>query len=120
MAMYYGFNTINAGKKFKLTDFDLIKQDLSNAFNIKRGEKLMNPSYGSGIQELLFDPLDSSFLSELDQNVRDILDADPRINATNLIITPYENGVQISVDLTLIETNQTETMVYNFTNNGTN
>ena len=43
MATYTGFSTYNRLRKFRLTDFDLVRQDLFNHFSIRRGEKLMNP-----------------------------------------------------------------------------
>jgi len=43
MARYNGFSTYNRSKHFRLTDFDLVRQDLMNHFNTRKGEKLMNP-----------------------------------------------------------------------------
>ncbi len=57
MALYNGFSTLNGSKKFKLTDFELVKQDLQNHFGIRKGEKLMNPEFGTIIWDLLFEPL---------------------------------------------------------------
>ena len=54
---YRGFTTINVAKKFRLVDFDLVKQDLINHFNIKKGEKLMQPNFGSIIWNCLYEPL---------------------------------------------------------------
>ena len=44
---YRGFSTINQVKKFRLTDIELVKRDLINHFGIKKGQKLMNPEFGS-------------------------------------------------------------------------
>ena len=44
---YKGFSTNNRSKKFRVTDFELVKQDLINHFNIRKGEKLMNPNFGT-------------------------------------------------------------------------
>ena len=38
MTTFIGFNTIDQPKKFTLTDFDLVKRDLLNAFNIQQGQ----------------------------------------------------------------------------------
>ena len=46
---YKGFSTVGRNQKFRLTDFDLVKQDLINHFNIRKGEKLMNPNFGTVI-----------------------------------------------------------------------
>ena len=38
MPTFIGFSTIDQNKKFTAVDFDLIKIDLLNAFNIRQGE----------------------------------------------------------------------------------
>ena len=40
MSTYRGFSTLVNAKKYRLTDFELVKQDLINHFNIRKGEKL--------------------------------------------------------------------------------
>ena len=55
--IYKGFSTINRSKKFRVGNFDLVKTDLYNHFQIKKGEKLMQPSFGSIVWSLLFEPL---------------------------------------------------------------
>ena len=57
MTKFRGFNTVNQVKKFRLTDLDLVKRDLLNHFQIRKGEKLMNPAFGSIIWNMLFEPL---------------------------------------------------------------
>ena len=49
MTTFIGFNTINQNKKFTVVDFDLIKIDLLNAFNIRQGELVGRPGYGTVI-----------------------------------------------------------------------
>jgi len=56
MTTFIGFNTINQYKKFTLTDFDLIKRDLLNAFNIRQGQLPGRPAYGTVIWDFLFEP----------------------------------------------------------------
>ena len=55
---YKGFSSIgtNVGNT-QLFDFELIKQDILNHFNTKKGERLMNPEFGSLIWDLLMEPL---------------------------------------------------------------
>jgi hypothetical protein len=49
MATFIGFNTIDQNKKFTLLDFELIKRDLLNAFNIRQGQLVGRPGYGTVI-----------------------------------------------------------------------
>jgi phage baseplate assembly protein W len=54
MTTFIGFNTINQNKYFTLTDFELIKRDLLNAFNIRQGELVGRPAYGTTLWDMLF------------------------------------------------------------------
>ena len=48
MALYRGYNTVdNQTTKTRLEDEELIKRDLINHFNIRKGEKLMRPDFGT-------------------------------------------------------------------------
>ena len=51
---YKGFSSQETKSNFKLYDIDLVKQDIINHFYIRKGEKLMNPDFGTVIWDLLF------------------------------------------------------------------
>jgi phage baseplate assembly protein W len=55
MATYMGFSTNKKFSNFKATDFDLAVEDLLNHFNIRIGEKLMNPKFGCIVWDMLFE-----------------------------------------------------------------
>jgi phage baseplate assembly protein W len=98
---YKGFSTINTtAENFGLFDFDLIKQDLLNHFNIRQGERLMNPQFGTIIWDLLFEPLTPDVKYAITQNVNTIINYDPRIVADEVIVTSYDSGIQIECMLT--------------------
>jgi phage baseplate assembly protein W len=98
---YKGFSTINPeSENFGLFDFELIKQDLLNHFNIRQGERLMNPQFGTIIWDLLFEPLTEEVRYAITQNVNTIINYDPRIIADQVIVTSYESGIQIECMLT--------------------
>ena len=45
---YKGFSSLDqTTSNSKLYDFDLIKQDIINHFNTRKGERVMNPTFGS-------------------------------------------------------------------------
>jgi phage baseplate assembly protein W len=114
MALYYGFSTYGRQKKFKLTDFDLAKQDLFNYLNIRKGEKLMHPDFGTIIWGLLFEPLTAEVKSVIQDELQTILSYDPRLQADNIVIAEYQHGLQIQIDLIFTETDERDTMVVNF------
>ena len=115
--IYKGFSTYNRNKKFSITDLDLIKQDLFNHFNIRRGEKLMNPNFGTIVWDLLFEPLTEEVKKALSDDVRKIVNLDPRISVELIKIDQYEHGLAISLDLRAVQTNEIETMILAFNRN---
>jgi phage baseplate assembly protein W len=114
MALYKGFSTYNRNKKFRITDFELVKQDLMNHFNIRKGEKLMNPNFGTVVWDTLFDPLDDDTKNIIMQDVRRIISYDPRVGAQNVIVTQYEHGIQIEIELVYISSNQRDLLSIKF------
>jgi phage baseplate assembly protein W len=116
---YKGFSTQAGNKNFRLTDFDLIKQDILNHFNIRKGEKLMRPNFGTIIWNVLHEPFTEDLKSVIAQDVKAIASYDPRVSFDNIIITEFDQGVQIELQLRYVLTNQTNVMLMNF-NGATN
>lgn len=114
MAMYNGFSTLTNSKKFRLTDFNLVKQDLQNHFNIRKGEKLMNPEFGTIIWDMIFEPLTDETKNLIVQDIKKIVAADPRLAAQNVIITQFDRGIQIELELIYLTTNQVDKLTIQF------
>lgn len=114
MTTYKGFSTYNRVRKFNLTDFELIKQDVFNHFSIRKGEKLMNPKFGSIVWDLMFEPLTEQIQELISQDIKTIIDYDPRVSAERVIVTEYNHGFQIEIDLKYVLTNQVQTMILRF------
>jgi phage baseplate assembly protein W len=113
--MYRGFSTVNTTtQNFALYDFELIKQDLLNHFYIRQGERLMNPTFGTIIWDLLFEPLTPQVKELILQNVNQIVNYDPRVQASEVIITGYDTGIQIQCTLTYKPYNLSEKLQLNF------
>jgi len=114
MALYNGFSTFNRSKHFRITDFELVKQDLINHFNIRKGEKLMNPDFGTIIWDMIFEPLDENTKSTVMQDVNRIIANDPRVAAQNVVVTQYEHGLQIEIALLYVSTDQRSLLTVQF------
>lgn len=113
--MYKGFSTIStATENFKLYDFELIKQDILNHFNVRQGERLMNPSFGTVIWDMLFEPLTAEVKEIILQNVNEIINYDPRVRAQNVVVTQYESGIQIDCNLIYTPYNVTQSLQLRF------
>ena len=115
---YRGISTVNPdNEQYTLYDIGLIKQDLLNHFHIRQGEKLENPEFGTIIWDVLFEPMTESLKEAIVNNVTEIVNSDPRINATNVIVDQYESGIQIECELQYLPYNISEQMKLTFDQN---
>ena len=126
MPTYVGFSTINAnkaitvnptpgidgqangitnpiifGKKFKLVDEQLVIQDLVNALNIRKGEKVGQPQYGTTLWDFIFEPNTSDVQTELQDELRRVCALDPRILVNTVRAYPQENGILVEIQLSI-------------------
>lgn len=115
--MYKGFSSITKGKNFSLTDFELVKRDLQNHFYIRKGEKLMNPNFGTIIWDMIFEPLTQETKNVIMQDIKQIVATDPRVSAKNVIVTQFDHGLQIELELIYITTGQVDTLELLFNKN---
>ena len=74
----------------------------------------MQPAFGTIIWDLLFEPLTPEVQDLILQNVNEIFSSDPRVQATNIVITPYDNGLQIECGLKYFLYNLQETLQLKF------
>jgi phage baseplate assembly protein W len=112
---YKGFSTVNTNtENFALYDYELIKQDILNHFHVRKGERLMQPKYGTVIWDLLFEPLTDQVKNLILQNVNEIVNFDPRVQAYNVVVTSYGTGIQIECTLKYIAYNLSERLTLKF------
>lgn len=114
MAIYRGFSTVNRARKFQINDRELIKQDLFNHLHIKKGEKLMNPNFGTIIWNVLFEPFTDSLKQTIADDIKAIAAYDPRLSIDTVYITEYMQGIQIELELRYVNTDETENLVLQF------
>ena len=118
---YKGFSTYNKNfsNSFTISGFELAKQDLINHFNIRRGEKLHNPEFGSIIWDSLYEPLTEEIVNEIEEDIKIIVAYDPRIEAESILVEQYENGLLIEMQLNYIPDQIMENLLINFSNTTT-
>lgn len=102
MPTFIGFNTIGQNKKFTAVDFDLIKIDLLNAFNIRQGEKVGRPGYGTVIWNYLFENQTTETQQAITAEIQRVCAEDPRIYISGLEIFPQQNGILIQLGLAVV------------------
>jgi phage baseplate assembly protein W len=117
MTTYKGFSTYNRFKKFRVTDEELVKQNLYNHFNTRQGEKLMQPKFGSIIWNMMFEPMNEETKGIIVEDVKRIVGYDPRIRTNNIIITQFDHGIQVELEIEFALTNRLSTLRLSFDNN---
>ena len=113
---YKGFNTLgkNFSNSYTLTGFDIAKQDLINHFNIRKGEKLQLPNFGSVVWDMVYEPLNETTIETIRQDIQDVIAYDPRIEAENIVVKQYEHGLLIELNLKFIPDQIIENLLFDF------
>lgn len=102
--------SVNVGKKFRLVDEQLVVRDLINAFNIRRGEKTGQPSYGTTIWDFVFEPNTSETQFKLEDEIRRVARLDPRIILNTVKSFVQSNGILIEVELAVAPFNNAQVL----------
>jgi phage baseplate assembly protein W len=102
MTTFIGFNTQQQYKKFTLTDFELIKRDLLNAFNIRQGQLPGRPGYGTVLWEYLFENQVEAVQQGIQNEVQRVAGGDPRIYIASVNVYPQENGMLLEVQIQVV------------------
>ena len=115
---YKGFSTVNpVNRGSKLYDFDLVKQDILNQFNTQKGQRVMNPKFGTIIWDLLMEPLTHQIKDLLTNDITEICNSDPRVYTTSIIINEYPQGYLIEIHLSMKDTDQSSILKLRFDQN---
>jgi phage baseplate assembly protein W len=106
--IWYGYNAPflggQEGVMSRQTDDRLIRNDLLQLLLTSPGERVMRPTFGSGIRRFLFQPITTESIDDLKTNINNTIKFwEPRVNVT---------GVEINV--TGVDQNFIEIKVYGF------
>jgi|LakMenEpi03Aug12_release.lakeMendotaPanAssembly.Ray.scaffolds.fasta_scaffold197788_2 phage baseplate assembly protein W len=123
MPTYVGFSTIDAnqpreflrsgvdggvgsltqtprlGKKFKMVDVPLVVRDLTNAFSIRQGEKVGNPTYGTTMWNYVFEPNTNETRVAIETEIRRVASQDPRVQIDTLQVFELDNGILVELEV---------------------
>jgi phage baseplate assembly protein W len=105
---FIGFNTQGQYKKFTLTDFELIKRDLLNAFNIRQGQLPGRPAYGTSLWDFLFENQLEDLQTNIVTEVQRVAGGDPRIYISDTQVYPQENGILLEIELAVVPSTDAE------------
>jgi len=105
---FIGFNTQGQYKKFTLTDFELIKRDLLNAFNIRQGQLPGRPAYGTTLWDFLFENQLEDLQTNIVTEIQRVAGGDPRIYISDTQVYPQENGILLEIELAVVPSTDAE------------
>lgn len=114
---YKGFSSTEYKKNFKIYDIDVVKQDILNHFNIRKGEKLENPTFGTEIYDLLYEQLTPEVKEKIGKEVQTVLNFDRRIQVERLSIDSTMFGVSVIVEATFLPFNVIDKIQLDFDRN---
>lgn len=96
---------------------DAIKTNLINFFLTTRGERFLNPTFGNGLQALLFEQLTSEKVRVIDAQIKkDLAFYFPKVRAIDISTEgiPDTNTVQFALKYEVVDTNIEDEVIINF------
>ena len=100
-----------------VSDVEDICESLKILLHTRLGERVMQPTYGANLKDQLFEPMNASAVTYIEDLVRTaIIYHEPRIKADAITVTPeqQEGLLRISIDYTIRSTNTRFNVVFPF------
>lgn len=119
-SIYRGFSTrthlASRGATFMTSNVETVKQDLLNHIYTIKGERVMQPGFGTRIPLLAFEPLDAGTLTIVEEDLNEVFTYDPRVELLGLsvVAAPDNNTIIAVVDLRYLELDVRETLKLDF------
>lgn len=111
----------NSGTVRMSSDVEDIEESLSILLSTSVGERVMQPKYGCDMDQLLFEPLDTTLQAYMEDLIRTaILYFESRILLDAVILEPdpHEGIIYINIHYTVAATNTRYNFVYPFYKEG--
>jgi hypothetical protein len=99
-----------SGKKFRLSDTDLVIRDFINALNIPQGQKPGKPEYGTTLWSFVFEPNVPDVRGQLEREIQRVASLDPRIELNTVTAYPQDEGILIELDMAVTPFNDPMTL----------
>lgn len=103
--IYKGFSTVGKVRApYTLIDGELIKQDLMNELKARKGERVMRPNFGTTLYDILMNPLDQFVIEEVKDEVRRVIEKDPRVQIDEIFTQTLDHLIRVQVQLKFLPT----------------
>lgn len=87
------------GKKYRLVDTQLVLQDFINAFNIKQGDKVGVPEFGTTLWNYVFEPSTPEVRTSIENEIRRVASYDPRLTLGTIQLYAQDNGILVELEV---------------------
>lgn len=102
--------SLNTGRKFRLLDEPLVIRDFLNAINIRQGQKVGQPGYGTSLWNFIFEPNTTDIQFQIQNEIKRIASLDPRLQLNSVSAFPQENGILVELEMAVTPFNQAQTL----------
>jgi uncharacterized protein len=104
--------------KVRMAEFEeSVRQSIWTILSTSRGERVMRPEFGCGLNTLVFSPNNAATAGLAAYEVRHALDlGEPRIETTSVAVASTGGGelLEISIEYRILQTNSRYNLVYPF------
>lgn len=103
MIEYRGFSTKNRSAiNDELRGKNLVIEDLLNHIMTRKGERVMLPTFGSIIHELIFEPLTKENIALVEEDLTEIINSDPRANLIDMDVFDTEHTINALIRISIL------------------
>jgi phage baseplate assembly protein W len=98
--VFVGFSTLEtSSKQQQFADIPLIRRDLLNAFNTLPGERVMMPTFGCTVWDMLFEPFDEALVDAVIAECTRIINYETRVILQDMQVTEFNQGLLVQITL---------------------
>lgn len=112
--LFQGFSSPIVGRTRVLYNEELVKQDLINHFNTRKGERAMDAEYGFIGWDLIFELDLESNKQLVEADARRIIASEPRVQLQYIDVLSTDRGYRLNVFLYYVELDTEEQLFIDF------
>jgi len=117
MVNFIGFSTVNNTAPYTITGAELVKRDILNELYTRRGERVMNPNFGSVIWDILMEPSTPKLQQEVEEDIKKIINKDPRAKVTTINVVVLDHSIRADVQFKFVPLNTSESLYVEYIRN---
>ena len=112
---FVGFNTVDQpNPPYSLTNIDIVKRDILNQFATPIGSRVMLPSFGTRIYQMLFDPFDEYTKNAIIEDAIRVVNDDPRVSLEQIDVFQQDQALNVVMVLNFVPEAVTDNLFVTF------